>query len=283
MHSADQNFAEKDVESLNWDELLNMKRSLSSYLKETSNNIIEIERSKIQPLSSKIHSTSDELKLLLKKSRELRSSIKSENSEFLAISLKISHSKDFLITMESRITDEPEEELTRSIKTLADNIEEKHYGTESEKNRIAQELKDKSMKMEAVKAVKTIKQGLDQLNQQADAFKENIRILNSENEDLDNRLNNCRVAVDLLYNERRKYSSERSTLLDTYNATLEKLELINLQMDKLAKVRRQHLHLSGQRINDSAILKVKEEAKRKLDSGSKMSFEELKILYSDGD
>src|SRR5262245_37333089 len=120
MHSADQNFAEKDVESLNWDELLNMKRSLSSYLKETSNNIIEIERSKIQPLSSKIHSTSDELKLLLKKSRELRSSIKSENSEFLAISQKISHSKDFLITMESRITDEPEEELTRSIKTLTD-------------------------------------------------------------------------------------------------------------------------------------------------------------------
>jgi uncharacterized coiled-coil DUF342 family protein len=283
LHSADQNFAEKDVESLNWDELLNMKRSLSSYLRETSNNIIEIERSKIQPLSIKIHSTSDELKLFLKKSRELRSSIKSENSEFLAISQKISHSKDFLITMESRIIDEPEEELTRSIKTLTDTIEEKHYRTENEKNRIAQELKDKSMKMEAVKAVKTIKQGLDQLNQQADAFKENIRMLNSENEDLDSRLNNCRLAVDLFYNERRKYSSERSTLLDTYNATLEKLELINLQMDKLAKIRRQHLHLPGQRINDGAILKVKEEAKRKLDSGSKLSFEELKLLYSDGD
>lgn len=268
---------------MNWNELLNMKRSLSSYMKETSNNIIEIERSKIQPLSSKIHTASDELKLLLKESREVRSSIKSKNSEFLGISQKISQSKDFLITMESRITDEQEDELIRCIKTLTDNIDGKHYGTENEKNRIAQELKDKSMKMEAVKAVKTIKQGLDQLNQQADAFKENIRILNLENEDLDNRLNNCRLAVDLLYNERRKFSSERSGLLDTYNATLEKLELINLQMDKVAKVRRQHPYLPGQRINDSAILKVKEEAKRKLDSGSKLSFDELKLLYSDGD
>jgi uncharacterized coiled-coil DUF342 family protein len=139
------------------------------------------------------------------------------------------------------------------------------------------------MKMEAIKAIKAIKEGLDQLNQQADNFKENIRILNLDNVDLDNRLNNCKLSADVLHNERRKLWSERSMLLDKYNAALEKLEVINLQMDKIAKVRRQHSHLPGQRISDSEILKVKEEAKRKLDSGSKLSFEELKLLYSDGD
>jgi uncharacterized coiled-coil DUF342 family protein len=283
LHSADQNFAEKDVESLNWNELLNLKHSLSSFLKETSNKIIEIERSKIQTLNNKIHTSGDELKLLLNKSREVRSSIKAKNSEFLTISQKISQSKDFLITMESRLSDESEEKVVRSIEILTDRIDGKHYGTESERNRIAQELKDKSMNMEAIKAVKTIKQGLDQLNQQADTFKQGIRILNQEILDLDNRLNNCRLAVDVLYNERRKSWSERGTLLDVYNASLEKLELINLQMDKVAKVRRQHLHLPGQRVSDNEILKVKEEAKRKLDSGSKLSFEELKLLYTDGD
>jgi uncharacterized coiled-coil DUF342 family protein len=283
LHSADQNFAEKDVESLNWNELLNLKRSLSSYLKETSNKIIEIERSKIQLLNGKIHTNSDELKLLLNKSREVRSSIKSKNSEFLLTSQKISQSKDFLSTVESRVSNESEEELINSIKILTDKIDKKHYGTESEKNRIAQELKDKSMKMEAIKAIKAIKEGLDQLNQQADNFKENIRILNLDNVELDNRLNNCKLSADVLHNERRKLWSERSMLLDKYNAALEKLEVINLQMDKIAKVRRQHSHLPGQRISDSEILKVKEEAKRKLDSGSKLSFEELKLLYSDGD
>ena len=36
------------------------------------------------------------------------------------------------------------------------------------------------MEMEAIKAVNTIKQGLNQLNQQADAFKENIKQLDME-------------------------------------------------------------------------------------------------------
>ena len=43
MRSADQNFAEKDIESLDWNELLNLKRSFSSYLKQLTNDIIEIE------------------------------------------------------------------------------------------------------------------------------------------------------------------------------------------------------------------------------------------------
>ena len=39
---------------------------------------------------------------------------------------------------------------------------------------MVQEIKDKSMKIEAVKAVNTIKQGLIQVNQQAEVFRDNI-------------------------------------------------------------------------------------------------------------
>ena len=38
----------------------------------------------------------------------------------------------------------------------------------------------------------------------------------------------------------------------------------------------------GRYVSDSVLLKVKEEAKKKLQSGSKLSFEELKLLYNDG-
>lgn len=283
MRSADQNFAEKDIESLDWNELLNLKRSFSSYLKQLTNDIIEIETSKIQYVNNKIQSNTDNLKSLLRKSKEIRSSIKSKNSDFLAISQKISQSKDFLITMESRVTDETEEDLIHTINTLAKSLENKQYETESEKNRMAQEIKEKSMKMEAVRAVNTIKQGLNQLNQQADAFRENIKVLDMEDMKVNNYTNSIRIAVDALYSDRRKLSDDRSDLLSTYNTALQRMELVNLQMDKISKVRKQRVQLHGQYISDSAILKVKEEAKRKLESGSKLSFEELKLLYNDGD
>ena len=185
--------------------------------------------------------------------------------------------------MESRVTDETEEDLIHTINTLTKSLEDKQYETESGKNRMAQEIKEKSMKMEAVRAVNTIKQGLNQLNRQAEAFRENIKVLNSEDVKVNNYINSIRIAVDALYSDRRKLSDDRSDLLSTYNTALQRLELVNLQMDKISKIRKQRVQLHGQYISDSAILKVKEEAKRKLESGSKLSFEELKLLYSDGD
>jgi uncharacterized coiled-coil DUF342 family protein len=185
--------------------------------------------------------------------------------------------------MESRLTNENEENLVRALNSLTESLEDTQHRTQNERNAITQEIKDKSMKLEAIKAVKMIKQGLDQLNNQADAFKDSIRILNLENEDLNNKINFGRSTIDMLYNERRKFLAARQDLLNTYDAAFKKLELINLQMDKIARVRRQRVHLPGRNINDSAILKIKEAAKRKLDSGSKLSFEELKLLYSEGD
>jgi uncharacterized coiled-coil DUF342 family protein len=283
LRSADQNFAEKDIESLDWNELLNLKRSFSSYLKQLTNDIIEIETSKLQSVNNKIQSNTENLKSLLGRSKEIRSSIKTKNSDFLAIGQKISQSKDFLSTMESRVTNETEDVLIHTINVLTKSLEDKQYATENEKNRISQEIKDRSMEMEAIKAVHTIKQGLNELNQQADAFKENIKQLDMEDMKMNNQINSIRIALDALYIERRKLSDERSNLLNSYNTVLQKLELVNLQMDKISKVRRQRVQTHGQYISDSAILKVKEEAKRKLESGSKLSFEELKLLYNDGD
>ena len=223
---------------MDWNELLNLKRSFSSYLKQLTNDIIEIETSKIQSVNNKIQSNTDNLKSQLGRSKEIRTSIKSKNSDFLAVSQKISQSKDFLSTMESRVTNETEHDLIHTINVLTKSLEEKQYATENEKNRISQEIRDRSMEMEAIKAVNTIKQGLNQLNQQADAFKENIKQLDMEDMKLNNHINSIRIALDALYADRRKLSDERSNLLNSYNTALQKLELVNLQMDKISKVRR---------------------------------------------
>ena len=282
MRSADQNFAEKDIESLDWRELLNLKRSLSSYLKELTNKLIEIDRSKMQSLNYNIQSKIDNHKLLLRRSKEVRNLMRSKNSEFLSISQKISQSKDFLSTMESRLTVKSEEALLDSIKALTKHLEDKQYGTEVERDSIIHDIKDISMKLEAIKAVKTIRQTLAELNQQADTFKDNIRVMNSEIAKLNEEINISRFALDELFKERHTLVDERKYLLNSYNTALERFEIVNSKMDKISQLRKQRVQEHGQYVDDSFILKLKDEAKRKLESGSKLTFEELKLLYNDG-
>ncbi|MGA9844092.1 MAG: hypothetical protein WBQ25_17450 [Nitrososphaeraceae archaeon] len=282
MQSPDQNFAEKDIDSLDWQELLNLKRRFSSYLKELTNGIIEIERSKMPSLNHNIQAAMDSHRLLVNKSRDVRASVRSKNSEFLAISQKISQSKDFLSMMESRITDNSEDILYQTKDTLTKNLEDKQYENERDRARIVQEIKDTSMKIEAVKAVNTIKQELIQFNRQAEVFRDNIMIMENDTIKLNNDINTSRIALDALFKARHRLAGERGKLLSTYNEALAKLEMINSKMDKIAQVRKQRVQEHGRYVSDSVLLKVKEEAKKKLQSGSKLSFEELKLLYNDG-
>jgi uncharacterized coiled-coil DUF342 family protein len=282
LQSPDPNLAEKDIESLDWQELLNLKRRFSSYLKELTNGIIEIESSKMQSLNHNIQAAMDSHRLLVNKSRDIRASVRSKNSEFLATSQKISQSKDFLSMMESRITSNSEDALYQTKDTLTKNLEDKQYENERDRARIVQEIKDTSMKIEAVKAVNTIKQELIQLNRQAEVFRDNIMKLEDDIVKLNNNINTSRIALDALFKTRHKLAGERGKLLNNYNEALAKLEMINSKMDKIAQARKQRVQQHGRYISDSALLKVKEEAKKKLQSGSKLTFEELKLLYNDG-
>lgn len=270
------------MESLDWRELLNLKRSLSSYLKELTNKLIEIDRSKMQSLNYNIQSKIDNHKLLLRRSKEIRNLMRSKNSEFLSICQKISQSKDFLSTIESRLTVKSEEALLDSIKALTKHLENKQYRTEVERDRIIHDIKDISMKLEAIKAVKTIRQTLAELNQEADTFKDNIKVMNSKIAKLNEEINISRFALDELFKERHTLVDERKYLLNSYNTALERFEIVNSKMDKISQLRKQRVQEHGQYVDDSFILKLKDEAKRKLESGSKLTFEELKLLYNDG-
>jgi uncharacterized coiled-coil DUF342 family protein len=57
--------------------------------------------------------------------------------------------------------------------------------------------------------------------------------------------------------------------------------MINARLNIMAEMRKKQRQEYGQGLPNDALFKVKETAKKKLESGSKLSFEELKLLYSE--
>jgi uncharacterized coiled-coil DUF342 family protein len=91
----------------------------------------------------------------------------------------------------------------------------------------------------------------------------------------------CNNKIDSLFNSKRDLSTERETYLKKYQETLSQLNTINTRLDRMAQMRKKQRQEYGQTIPNDALFKVKEEAKKKLESGSKLSFDELKLLYDE--
>ena len=147
-----------NLESLGWDELVSLKRKLSSYIKELTSNLIEVERNQSRLINDSVHKEKNMLNMLIQRSKEIQTEIQSNNSQLYSISEKLSRSKNFLSMMESRVSSETEEHLLQIIQANQKLIDQKNYKKEREKDEILTATKEVSMKLEAIKAIRTIKE-----------------------------------------------------------------------------------------------------------------------------
>jgi uncharacterized coiled-coil DUF342 family protein len=270
-----------NLESLGWDDLVSVKRKLSIYMKELTDKIINIDRVRLPPINDNIHERKDIFNTLIQRSKQIRTEIQSRNSQLLAISEKISQSKNFLSVIESRKPSEKEDDLIQIIRSNQNLIEQRQYKNEQEKNEILSRIKDASMKLEAIKVISTIKEQLLQLGIQSDNISKSIRLLEEERVSLQINIKECNNKIDSLFNSKRDLSTERENYLKKYQETLSQLNTINTRLDRMAQMRKKQRQEYGQTIPNDALFKVKEEAKKKLESGSKLSFDELKLLYDE--
>ena len=97
------------------------------------------------------------------------------------------------------------------------------------------------------------------------------------------KISKINVALDNFYNSKRKLTSEHQSYLVKYDSIAKQFEAINARLDSMSEMRRKQRKEYGYVEQSDALFKVKEEAKKKLQSGSKLSFEELKLLYGDKD
>lgn len=273
----------KDLESRGWDDLLAMKRKLSGELKEITDKIVDVDRSQFYSITSSIKEQRTMLDAHAKRLKQVRAEVEKRNAELLGISEKIAQSKNFLSMMETRLPSEKEEELQATVLSNQAFIDAKNYRSEREKNEMLSRIKEASMKIEAIKATRTIKEQLAQLNQESTNTANTIKQLDKERDSVRGKVAEINNIVDKLYHSKRKLAADRDSYLAQYDGIAKQFDAINARLDAMAKMRRKQREEYGYNLPNDALFRVKEMARKKLESGSKLSFEELKLLYGEKD
>jgi uncharacterized coiled-coil DUF342 family protein len=269
------------IENLGWDDLVTLKRRLSGRLKELSEKIIDIERNRFRSINNSIHVEKNSLNNFLERTKQIRSEVQSKNSQLLSISEKISQSKDFLSMMESRVSSDAEGLLFQSLNMLQKTLDEKRYKSPREKNEILSSIKETSMKIEALKAIRIIKDQMREFDKESENLRNSLNILNEEHRSLQRKISEINNIIDELFDLKRQLPAERELYLKEYNEDLLQLEKINGRLDYMASMRKRQREEYGKALPKDTLFKLKEEAKKKMDSGSKLSLEELKLLFGD--
>jgi uncharacterized coiled-coil DUF342 family protein len=278
--TTDQNLSAR-IENLGWDDLVNLKRRLSGQVKELSEKIIDIERNRFRSINNNIHVEKNNLNNFLERTKQIRYEVQSKNTQLLSISEKISQSKDFLSMMESRVSSDAEGHLFQSLDMLQKALDEKRYKSIREKNEILSTIKETQMKIEAVKAVRIIKDQMREFDKESENLRNSLKLLDEEHRSLQRKISEINNIIDHLFDLKRQLPEEREIYLKEYNEDLIQLEKINGRLDYMASMRKRQREEYGNALPKDTLFKLKEEAKKKMDSGSKLSLEELKLLFGD--
>jgi uncharacterized coiled-coil DUF342 family protein len=272
-----------DLKSLGWDELVALKRRLAGELKDLTDKIVEIDRNQFRAITDSIRDRRNVLDVSSERLKQIRPEVEKRNAELLVVSEKISQSKNFLSMMEARLPSEKEEELQAAIQKNQALIDAKDYRSEREKNEILSRVKEATMKIEAIKAIRTIKEQLSQLSQESAGISAAIRQLDEERDSLRAKISETNAELDRLYDAKRKLVPERELYLAKYDDIAKQFDAINARLDAMSEMRKKQREEYGYGLPSDALFKVKEEARKKLEAGSKLSFEELKLLYGEKD
>jgi uncharacterized coiled-coil DUF342 family protein len=275
--------SEKDLESLGWNDLVAQKRQLTTELKELSDKLIDIDKNQLRSIGIAIKEQRSALDTCTERLKQIRSEVDGRNSELLSVSEKLSQSRNFLSMMEARLPSEKEEDLQAIVQKNQDRIDAKDHRSQREKDEILSRIKDATMKIEAIKATRTIKEQFSKLTQESTSINNAIKQLDEERILLRGRLSKINATLDSLYDSKRKLTSEHQSYLSRYDSIAKQFDVINARLDSMSDMRRKQRKEYGYVQQNDALFKVKEEAKKKLQAGSKLSFEELRLLYGDKD
>ena len=280
MSSIDQNPV-NDLESLNWDDLVSLKRSLLKQIKDLTDKIIGIEKNQFRLVNENIQQEKNKVVNMTKRLAQIRTEMNSNNSQLLTISEKISKSKNFVSTMIPRLPSENEVDLARILESSQILVDKKRYKNEREKNETLTVMNDASMKLEAIKAIRAVTEQLADLNTEAEEIKMILKILDTECQTLQPKITDIHNEIDKLFEDKRRQAAEHQSCLKDYDEFLATLDRINSRLDTMAQWRKKHRQEYGYRHGEEALFKVKESAKKKFEAGAKLSFEELKLLYGE--
>lgn len=271
----------RNLESLGWDELVSVKRRLSAYIKELTNNIVDVERNLFRSINESIYNEKNVLNGLIQHSKQIRTEIQNNNSRLFSVSEKISQSKNFLSMMEYRLPLEKEDQLIQILQSNQKLLDLKHYKNEREKNEILTLVKDASMKLEAIKVTRVIRDQLSSFGSESENINKSLKLLEEEQQTVQIKIAESNNTINRFFDSKRNLSADHEKYLNKYDETASILDKINARLNLMSEMRQRQRQEYGHGLPNDALFRVKETAKKKLESGSKLSFEELRLLYSE--
>ncbi len=275
--------AADEIGTLGWDDLVALKRKVAGELKDVTDKLVDIDRSQFRTLVSGIKQNRAALDGANERFRQVKADLDRHNADLLAVSEKISQSKNFLSMMEARLPAESEDSLKATVASNQALLDSKQYKSEREKGEILSRVKEASMKMEAIKATRTIKEQYAALLQQSSDIGSAAKALNDERDVLRAKIAEANAELDKLYDAKRRLAAERAQYLATYEGTVKRFDAINARLDEMSAMRKRQREEYGYNLPSDALFKVKEMARKKFEEGAKLSLDELRLLYSERD
>ena len=253
-----------NIESLGWNDLVLLKRKFSASIREVTQEIIDIDNNKLPRVNQEIHEQKIGLNGSVVESRKNRLGIQSANSDLLALSEKIHQSKNFLGMMQGRLPQEKEESLMHIAKFNESLINGGKYSSAREKDQILSLVKDATMKIDALKAFRTIKEQLQQQEYQCEVTKKSIRTLDDEYYTIQREISLCKSKIKNLFDSKHEIIAERADLLLKYNGISIQLDKINAQLDIIAGERRRQKQDNFRAVYNVNISEAKDSAEEEV-------------------
>jgi chromosome segregation ATPase len=266
-----------------WAELVANKRQFAKELREITDKIVEADNT-ISDYEQNIKTKKNETKDCLHKIILFKEDLRNFNSELLAVSDKISQSKGFLSVVEKRLPKGDEAELIENMSKLKEKIDSPDFQS---KNDMLEQYRKASMNLEAVKAVRTVREQITKLGDDSKNLSNKIMKIEAEMISLEARISQNQVAIEKILSSKNSIQEKRETLMAEYNNVLSSLDGVNKKLDLLAIDRkkfsaaRQGGYYSSRDEYESSMIEFKQRAERKMKAGEKLTLDELRIIFQE--
>ena len=266
-----------------WADLVANKRQFARELREITDKIVEADNT-ISDYEQNIKTKKNEIKDCLHKIIMFKEDLRNFNSELLAVSDKISQSKGFLSVVEKRLPKGDETELIEYMNKLKEKIDSPDFQS---KNDMLEQYRKASMDLEAVKAVRTVREQITKLVDDSKNLSNRIMKIEAEMISLEARISQNQVAIEKISSSKNSIQEKRESLMAEYNNVLSSLDGVNKKLDLLATDRKkfsaakQGGYYSSRDEYESSMIEFKQSAERKMKAGEKLTLDELRIIFQE--
>lgn len=265
---------------------------------------IDEERMQLDELRAKLKAVNEEKDADYPKFIELRNSLIDAKNQMRSLDDKVSASSGGQ-TIKSRKDRSEISGLTKALEQIERDIQTKKLSKDEERKLVARS-KEIATKLHTLKLVHKKEGQYREMSSQYDELKSKVNRIFKQKEELGNKIGRLKESIEGLVNNREALYEERRQVIHSVREASAKLEMIETQLNAIAfkKSRMAHAetrHKKQREMDERRVARqeamqervrrdkeyqdrwntLKEAALKKMSSGEKLTFDEMKLIFGD--